>query len=47
MNEAYVYVDSIGIKLLTDVDFESIKRKDVFALSTNEDGFIEALTFSE
>ena len=45
--EAYVYVDSDGVKLLTDVDFAEGPESNIFALSTTQEGIIEALSLTE
>lgn len=45
--EAYVYVDAAGVKLLTDVDMEEGLENQIFALSTTQDGIIEALSLNE
>ena len=42
--EAYVYVDSDGVKLLTDVDLATGQDSNIFALSSTQDGIIEALS---
>ena len=43
-NGPYVYVDSSGVKLLTNiVDEKDINSEGIFALSVAEDGFVEML----
>ena len=47
-SEAFVYVDSDGVKLLTGVVGEENNSEDgVFALSLAEDGWVEMLAFYE
>lgn len=47
LNEAYVYVDSSGVKFLTDVDLAEGPDSNIFALSATQDGIIEALSLRE
>ena len=44
--EAFVYVDSDGVKLLTDVDLATGHESNIFALSSTQDGIIEALSLN-
>jgi len=47
-NQPFVYVDSHGVKLITNVvDEESSADDGVFALSVANDGFVEMLTLQE
>lgn len=45
--DAYVYVDSAGVKLLTDVDLAEGIEGNIFALSTTQDGIIETLSIND
>lgn len=47
-DEPFVYVDSVGVKLVTGVvDEDSINSDGVFALSVAGDGFVEMLALYE
>ena len=47
-DEAFVYVDSCGVKLLTSVvDDMSATTDGIFALSLAQDGFVEMLSLHE
>lgn len=46
-SKAYVYVDANGFKLLTNVEQLGEETSSIFALATNEDGGIEALSLIE
>ena len=46
--DPFVYVDSVGVKLVTGVVDDDRSGKDgVFALSVAEDGFVEMLAFQD
>jgi hypothetical protein len=47
-DQAFVYVDSFGVKLITNVVDEDHQGDDgVFALSMAQDGFVQMLTLHE
>lgn len=47
-DQAFVYVDASGVKLLTGVADDLDKASDgIFALSLAQDGFVEMLTMHE
>ena len=46
INQAFVYVDAFGVKLVTGV-VEEEGPDGIFALSMAEDGLVEMLSFSE
>ncbi|MFP5458263.1 MAG: hypothetical protein ACLGG7_05970 [Bacteriovoracia bacterium] len=47
-SEPFVYVDSYGVKLVTNVvDGEKAEQDGVFALSIAEDGWVEMLAIHE
>ena len=47
-DQAFVYVDASGVKLLTSVvDDLSAASDGIFALSVAQDGFVEMLTLHE
>lgn len=45
--QAFVYVDSNGVKLVTDVVDSMAKDDDIFALSMAEDGWMQTLALFE
>ena len=46
-DEAFVYVDSDGVKLVTSVVAENNNSEGIFALSVAGDGFVEMLAMHE
>lgn len=45
--QPFVYVDSYGVKLVTNVVDESAHEDEIFALSMAQDGWVQTLALSE